>query len=266
MRVPSVLMRIAESVNTRLRERMDRVPESKLRAELANLPAPQSFAKAFTGAGIQILAEIKYASPSEGRIRDPREIAPLGVAQSYLRGGAVALSVLTEQDHFGGSLSRLVEIRKALPDARLLLKDFVIEEYQLLEARLAGADAALLIVALLGESRTRELLTAAQAMGLEALVEVHDEAELESAGRMGARLIGVNNRNLKDMKVSLEVSRRLAPLAPKGSILISESGLRSGSELRELTELGYRGFLIGTSFMRASDPGSALAQLLLEAQ
>lgn len=266
MNVPSVLLQIAESVKTRLRERKVRLPESKLRTELASARAPRSFSQAFTGSGIRILAEIKYASPSEGRIRDAREIAPLGVAQSYLRGGAVALSVLTEQDHFGGSLSRLAEIRKALPEARLLLKDFVVEEYQLLEARVAGADAALLIVALLGENRTLELLMAAQAMGLEALVEVHDEAELETAARIGARLIGVNNRNLKDMKVSLDVSRRLAPLAPEGSTLISESGLRSGSELRELTKLGYRGFLIGTSFMRASDPGQALAELLLEAR
>lgn len=266
MTAPSVLKTIAESVSKRLEERRSLRSERELDRSLASTREPRPLLERFTASGANVIAEVKLASPSQGEFACARSLSPVGAAGQYLASGARALSVLTEQDHFNGSLEYLSAIRKAFPDARLLLKDFVIDRYQLLEARHAGADAALLIVSLLGEARTRELLAECDRLGLTALVEVHDEEELGIAARIGSRLIGVNNRDLKTLEIDLATSFRLAALAPRDTALISESGIGRGSEMRDLARAGFSGFLIGTSLMRTGEPGRALARLLAEAE
>lgn len=262
----SVLHKIAESVRRRLDERKARLPQDELARICQGARKPLAFKEAFSGPGTHIISEIKFSSPSQGKLSSENALSPVEVAREYLKGGAAAISVLTEQDYFNGKLEYLDRIRAEFPQARLLLKDFILEEYQLLEARTHGADAALLIVALLGEARTRELLDECRRLGLAALVEVHDEHEFEVATRGGANLIGVNNRDLKTLEISIETSFGLARLNRAGACLISESGLSHGSELGRLRDAGFSGFLIGTTFMKTGKPGEALAKILAEAR
>lgn len=262
----SVLQQIAEKVQKRLSERKSLVSEIELERLCKASRTPHSFLDAFLEPGVHVIAEVKFASPSQGQISQSTKPNPVEVATSYLQAGARALSVLTEQDYFHGKPEYLSEIRKAHPQARLLMKDFVLERYQLLEARILGADAALLIVALLGKERTAELLAQCKEIGLTALVEVHDEHELIAATEIGSDLIGINNRNLKTLEISLETSFRLKMLAPKNACLIAESGIHSAQEIRSLRSVGFSGFLIGTSLMKTGNPGEALQRLILEAQ
>lgn len=266
MKSGTVLDRIGSSVLRRLNERKTILSEKDLRALCETARNPFAFEHCFSSPGCHIIAEIKFSSPSQGSIVQFESLSPETVAREYLQNGAAALSILTEQDHFHGNLEYLKRVRHAFPQARLLMKDFILDEYQLLEARAFGADAALLIVALLGEAQTQRLLQCCRELGLTALVEVHDEEEFQIASNIGATLIGVNNRNLKNLEITLETSHRLAALAPRGACLISESGLNVGSQLKELSEKGYSGFLIGTSFMKTRTPGIALARLLEEAK
>ena len=260
----TVLQQIADQVRARMNEAQALVPKAELAAQIDASRVPRDFEKIFTSPGYHVIAEVKLASPSEGVIAP--DANPVAVAQDYLAHGAAALSVLTEQDSFRGQLQYLKDIRRAFPDAALLRKDFIVDEYQLLEARVAGADAVLLIVALLGGARTHELLEKARALGLSVLVEVHDAEEMHVALNIGASLIGVNNRNLKTLSISLETSEKLAALVARpGITLISESGLSRGADLKHLASLGYRGFLIGSHFMRTGTPGAALSKILKEA-
>ena len=211
------------------------------------------------GAGLNIIAECKRRSPSKGTIR--ADIDPPSLARAYERGGAVAISVLTEEDYFSGSLADLAAIRQVtkLP---LLRKDFVVDEYQVYEAAAAGADALLLIVAALSDAQLKLLRGVAEdELGLDALVEVHSGNELSRAVAAGARLIGVNNRDLRTFDVSLETSVNLARAAPAGVMLVSESGLATRADVLRLHAEGFQGFLIGESLMRAADAAAAL-QLL----
>ena len=220
---------------------------------------PARFRSALEGvASINIIAEFKRASPSKGAINIGAD--PAAIARQYDLAGAAAISVLTEEDHFSGSLQDLRDVREAttLP---ILRKDFVFDEFQIYEAAAAGADAILLIVASLEESKLSELSHTAEGLGVDALIEVHTREEMETAGRIGAQLIGVNNRDLRTFEVSLDVSRELVGCAPAGATLVSESGLRSHEELRELSGLGYSGFLIGESLMNSADPGIEIQRL-----
>ena len=189
---------------------------------------------------------------------------PAAIARRYAEAGAAAISVLTEPTFFDGSLAHLEAVR-AVVDVPILRKDFVVDGYQLLEARASGADAVLLIVAALDDEALARLTRDARALGLDVLVEVHDEAELDRALASGADLIGVNNRNLRTLTVDVEASVRLAARMPAGVLAVAESGLKSGSDVRRLQSLGYRAFLIGERFMTATDPGGALAGLLSDA-
>ncbi len=208
---------------------------------------------------VNIIAECKRRSPSRGVLRPGYD--PLTIATSYQRAGAAALSILTEPTFFDGSLDHLAIVREAvrLP---LLRKDFIVDSYQLLEARANGADAVLLIVAALGARELRTLLSAARAFGLAALVEVHDEGETERALEAGAEIIGVNNRNLRTLAVDVRLSERVAARIPPTVVAVSESGLKTAEDLTRLQGLGYRAFLIGERFMTAADPGAALSDLL----
>ncbi len=233
-------------------------------SELRGLPLYGQERRGFTAAlglpGRRIIAEIKKASPSRGVIRQDFEAALH--ARQYEQGGAACLSVLTDREYFSGSLACLEDARAAcaLP---LLRKDFMVDEWQLTEARAHGADAVLLIVAALPGSQLDELYVAANEEGLDVLVEVHDEIEMERAAAIGAALIGINNRDLKTFNTSTDVTRRLAPLAPEGALLVSESGLGQAGELGQLEEIGVTAFLLGESLMSAADPGAALAGLLV---
>ncbi len=200
--------------------------------------------------GFHIIAEVKRASPSKGLIA--QEFDPVSIAQEYEAGGASAISCLTDEEFFMGHLEYLAAIRQAV-DLPLLRKDFIIDEIQLEEARAFGADVVLLIVAALEPPRLRDLITAAKELGLEALVEVHDEIELDTALSAGAEIIGVNNRNLKTFEVDLGVSIRLRRLVPENIPLVAESGIRSIEDLRRLKEAGISAALIGESLMRTAD-------------
>lgn len=256
-----VLEKIALHTQTRLRRWRKERPLEALRQAPLYRRVPGDFSAAFAGAQPRVIAEVKFASPSEGFLR-PQAGAQgaVEVAGGYLRAGAAALSILTERHFFAGSPDFLSAVRERHPEARLLMKDFVVDGYQLELARSIGADCVLLIVALLGEAKAKALLQQADTLGLSVLVEVHTEEEMDCAQRLGAKLIGVNSRDLKTLKTDLGTARRLA--GRRTAILIAESGLKTRADLDELSALGYKGFLVGTSLMKEDDPGAALRALL----
>lgn len=209
---------------------------------------------------INIIAEFKRRSPSKGEIKCDAD--PLIIAGAYESAGAAAVSVLTEEDYFGGSLNDLRAVRQTV-SLPILRKDFVFDEYQVYESAAAGADAVLLIVAALDDEVLGCLRRITEdELGMDSLVEVHTAGEMTRAAACGAKIIGVNNRDLRTFTVSLETSVQLAPIAPTGSVLISESGIESADHIRRLRSVGYRAFLIGESLMRADDPEIALRAYL----
>ncbi len=231
---------------------------SALEAALPGAAKTRGFRDALARPGLQVIAEIKRQSPSMGTIKAAAD--PADMAHRYQAGGAAALSVLTEPHYFSGHLDDLVMARAAC-DLPVLRKDFVVDPYQLVEARVAGADAALLIVAVLGAA-LGEFLDAARAYGLDALVEVHDEAELEIAAAAGSDIIGVNNRNLSTLIIDLAVSERLRPLMPQNIIAVAESGLEEVVDFKRMDRVGYDAVLVGTALMRSGDPTERLKALL----
>jgi indole-3-glycerol phosphate synthase len=239
--------RAAVSVSA-LRERpLYAEPRRGFRAALAARPAPA------------VIAELKRASPSRGQIRAAYD--PAAIARGYAAAGAAALSVLTDGPYFGGALEHLA-LARAASGLPCLRKDFLIDPFQVDEARAFGADAVLLIVAAVTARQGTELLAAAGAAGLDVLVEVHTEAELERAAALGATLVGINNRDLATLDVSLATAERLAPRAPAGALVVAESGLRSAADVRRMVQAGAHAVLIGEAFMEKSDPGAALAEWL----
>ncbi len=241
-------------------QRRAALPERELRARAAGAPPPRPFDAGLSprGGPVRIIAEVKRSSPSAGAI-DQGLDAP-AQARRYAAAGAAAISVLTDGPGFGGSLEDLRAVRAAV-DAPLLRKDFVLDRYQLLEARAAGADAALLIVAALSPDALRRLLDGCGELGLAALVEVHDPAEAESAVRAGARIVGVNNRDLRTFAVDLAVSERILPALPDGVKGVAESGVRSAADARRLRQAGAANLLVGEALVRAVDPARLLAEL-----
>jgi indole-3-glycerol phosphate synthase len=258
----SVLGKIVARTRERVHERRLQRPLDEM---LATAPTPgtrRPFAEALRPDGVNVIAEYKRRSPSKGLIRD--DLPAAAVAQGYEQGGAAALSVLTEEEFFGGHLGDLRQARAAtrLPTLR---KDFVVDPYQVWEAWIAGADAVLLIVAALSEAELRKLIDTTAEAGLDALVEVHDRRELGMALECGARLVGINNRDLKTLAVSLATSVELAPLVPDDVLAVAESGITSGADVRRLRELGFDAFLVGEHLMTAEEPGAALARLIHDA-
>lgn len=253
------LARVVESVEADLGRRKRQVPEATLREQLGPVPRARPFSEALVGEGISLIAEMKRASPSVGAIRPGASVGE--VVGGYERAGASAASVLTEQRHFGGSLDDLAEARAAC-DLPLLRKDFLVDPYQLVEARAAGADATLLIVAALPGPRLSEMVAAAAELGLDTLVEVHDEHEVDAAVRAGAEVIGINNRDLRSLEVDLDTSFRLLADVPAGSVVVAESGIRSREEVERLESAGVDAILVGETLMRADDPEAAIRALL----
>ncbi len=237
----------------------DRAVVKQADLERKPVAARRAFRSALRTKRPAVIAEIKKASPSAGLIA--KQFDPAAIARGYEAAGAAALSVLTDRQFFQGSLDDMVMARTAtsLP---VLRKDFTLDRYHLLQASTSGADCVLLIVAVLEDAELRELLAAAKELRLDALVEVHDGAELERALAAGADLVGVNNRNLRTMEVSLQTSLDLAGRFPDGIVRISESGIRSADDLTQLMDAGYHGFLVGESLMRQPDRGRALSKLL----
>ncbi len=219
----------------------------------------RGFAVALEQPGRAIIAEVKKASPSRGVIR--ADFDAVAIARGYQRGGARAISVLTDAPFFHGSLAYLEAIRHVV-DVPLLRKDFVVDAYQVHEARAFGADAILLICAILEIERLGELQALARSIGLDVLVEVHSRAELERAVKCGARLVGINNRDLRTFVTRLEVAETLAPLVPSGAVVVAESGFKTTADLERLEAAGVRAFLIGETLMAAADPEAALRGLL----
>ena len=209
-----------------------------------------------------IIAEIKFASPSRGRIyHGPLE--PTEVAKEYLSNGASALSILAEPDYFSGNIEYISDVRKTLPQANILLKDFILTKAQIAQALEYGANAVLLIVAFLNKQALIELHEYALNLGLTPIIEIHDLLELQIALELRPRVIGINNRNLKTLKIDLNTSRELIKFIPKHIYAICESGIQNKAEIEEMQRLGFSGFLIGSHFMEKESPGKALGDMLL---
>jgi indole-3-glycerol phosphate synthase len=255
----SFLQKIYGITQERVAKAKQALPPAALEQEPLFKRKTHDVMAAFRADDYNVIAEIKFASPSEGSIHAPGN--PLPVANGYLTAGAKMLSILTEPIYFKGEPEYLKAVRQARPDALLLRKDFMVDPYQMLEAKAWGADAILLIVAMTDEKLTHDLFQAAKTLDLTPLVEVHGEEELDSALKLGADMIGVNNRNLKTLKTDLNIGRELAKRKPKHSVFICESGLSTAEDLRSMRALGYDGFLMGTHFMRKPDPGAALQEL-----
>jgi indole-3-glycerol phosphate synthase len=237
------------------------VPSQRLEAAAQALAPAQSLAHALTPRPpdrVRLLAELKRASPVAGVLA--RGFDPVPRAPRYVEAGAAALSVLTDP-HFQGSLADLETVR-ALVDCPILQKDFVVDEYQLWEARARGADAILLIVGILAPAELADLYESAQGLGLGVLVEVHDEAELETAARLGAGLIGINNRDLRTFRSDLATTERLAPRAPAGACVVSESGVATASDVARVVAAGAHAILVGEALSRSADPASKIRELL----
>ena len=256
---PDLLKAIVAATRTRVAAARARVSADTLEHAISLAPSTRGFRRRLATPGRNVIAECKRRSPSRGVLR--RAYDPAAIASSYESAGAAAISVLTEPSFFDGALAHLESVRRAVT-LPVLRKDFTIDPYQLIEARAAGADAVLLIVAALDAGTLRTLQRSARGLDLDVLVEVHDERELETALAAGADLIGVNNRNLRTLEVSLDASIRLAALMPPDVVAVAESGLTTANDLDRLEAAGYRAFLVGERFMTAAVPGEALRTLV----
>lgn len=260
----TVLERILESKRAEIsRHRLD-VPVEDLQRIVREAPQPRSLAAALARRGegvpeLRVIAEVKKASPSKGVIR--ADFDAVGIARTYAAAGAAAISVITDEEYFQGHLEHLRAIRDSVSPP-LLRKDFIVDPYQLWEARAAGADAVLLIAAALPDDVLLSLSEEAAALEMEVLWEVHDQGELDRVKQFSPQLVGINNRDLRTFEVNLETTRRLAPEVPEGAAVVSESGFFTREELVEVRRWGVDAFLIGESLLRAEDPGAALQALL----
>lgn len=259
--MPTILDRILETKRREVEAARRALPESVLRDQVAGLPPTRDFAAALQPAEpgqVAIIAEVKRASPSAGLIR--ADFDPLALARTYERHGAAAVSVLTDAEYFQGRLADLTAVRQAIARP-VLRKDFILDEYQLLEARAAGADAVLLIAECLPGDCLTELYRAAVRLGLHVLVELHDAAELPRVLDCGARVVGINNRDLRTFTTRLEHTLDLLPRIPAGYTVVSESGISSHADVARLGAAGVRAVLVGEFLMRAADVGAALDAL-----
>jgi indole-3-glycerol phosphate synthase len=245
----------AELAAARVREAPEKLAR---RAEEETTPLRDFTGAVADGPAPRVIAEIKRRSPSRGEIR--ANFDPVACASAYAEGGAAAISVLTDEAYFGGHLDYLAAVRRAVP-VPLLRKDFVVDAYQIDEARVAGADAVLLIVAALTPVELAALQLRAEELGLCAVVEVHDEAELDVALDAGARVLGINNRDLRTFHTDLAVTERLAPRVPEGVVVVAESGIFTAADMARLAACGAHAFLVGESLMRESDVAGALRRL-----
>ena len=256
-----ILDRIVSDNLRELDDKKRRLPIEELQ-RLASEQSPAiNLASALRGKGIRLIAEVKKASPSRGVIRT--DFDPVEIAKIYAANGAAAISVLTEANHFQGSLDHLKSIRKALSNkVPLLRKDFVVDPYQVYESRAYGADSLLLIVAILEPEMVHELLQLGHELNMSCLIEVHNEAEVEIALKSGAKIIGINNRDLNTFGVDITTTTRLRPLIPPDRIVVSESGIKEPADIEKLRQLGVNAVLIGEALMSASNIAAKIRELL----
>jgi indole-3-glycerol phosphate synthase len=243
-----------------LPERQKAVPLSALEDAIKHQPAPLDLAAALKGDGISLIAEIKRASPSKGDLNV--NLDAVAMAKTYARCGAKAISVLTEERYFKGSGQDLESVKKTLPHVPVLRKDFIIGPYQLYQARAWGADAVLLIVAILDDDVLRQLIALSQQLGMQCLVEVHNEAELKKALKCEAKVIGINNRNLQTMVVDLNVTQKLRSLIPPECLVVSESGVKGREDIEKLKAWGVDAVLIGEALVTAKDVPARIKEML----
>ena len=262
-KTPSILSQIEAKVRQRLHKRMRIATLSGIKSRVDDtdrIPLSLKQAILSTSTRYPIIAEVKRASPSQGDIA--MDVNPIEIASQYIENQASAISVLTEEDFFQGSLKYLEQIKLHYPDACVLQKDFLIDEYQLYEAKMLGADAILIIMALTGHEKAKILYQLAKELSLSALVEIHDEKELTWALDIDADIIGINSRNLKNFSVSHDSVINLAKQIPGEKLIIAESGIKLTSDLETLSQAGCHGFLVGTQLMREKRPGQALRNLI----
>jgi indole-3-glycerol phosphate synthase len=257
----TILDRIVADKREELAAAKASVRNAKMRARAEKAPALRGFVEALSGPRIALVAEVKKSSPSRGVLR--ADFDPVWIAERYAEGGAAAISVLTDEKHFQGRLEHLASIREKLPDGPpLLRKDFLFDDYQLYEARAFGADAVLLIVAILEQPLLEDLLDLASDLGLDALVEVHDEAEMERALGAEADLIGINNRDLHTFDIDLATTERLRRLAPADATIVAESGIFTREDMLRLERTGVNAALIGEGVVTTPDPATKVRELL----
>ncbi len=254
-----MLEKIVADKKEELKQRKKAVSASEMEARIAWSAGTLDFASALKGDGVRLIAEVKKASPSRG-ILCP-EFDPVALARTYANNGAAAISVLTEEKYFGGHLNHLSEIRNKV-EIPLLRKDFIFDPYQVYESRACGADALLLIAAILEPEPLAELLSLSRELGLSCLVEVHNENELEMALHSGAQIIGINNRDLKTFSVDIGTTQRLRPLVPKDKTVVSESGISRRQDMEYLKELGVDAALVGEALLTAGDIAAKMRELL----
>lgn len=259
----TVLDRILAQTSHDLADRKSTTPVAELERMVAERPAPSSLAEAIGVPGVSVIAEVKRGSPSRGIFAVNVDVA--GITASYVEGGAAAISVLTEGPSFHGTLADLdlvaSVVREATPSRPVLRKDFMVDEYQLLEARAHGADVILLIVAALDDPTLTRLHGTALNLGLSVLVEVHDAEEMARATAIGADIIGINNRDLRDFSVDLATTERLAPLAPAGTLIVGESGIFTATDVRRLEAAGVSAVLVGESLILSDDRAGGIRAL-----
>ena len=255
-----VLGEIVAHKREEVAERRRRIAPSDVRARAADAPPARLFHAALRGpGGIRLIAEVKGASPSAGTIR--ADFDPAAIARAYAAAGAAAISVLTDARFFHGADEHLTRVRGAV-GVPLLRKDFTLEPYQVYEARAIGADAVLLIAAILDRAAAADLMALAADLGMAALVEVHTDGEVDAALAAGAGLVGINNRNLDTLATSLDVTRRLRPRVPAGVTVVAESGIAERRDVDEMVRLGVDAVLVGSALMRSADPGARVRELL----
>ncbi|MFQ5343084.1 MAG: indole-3-glycerol phosphate synthase TrpC [Anaerolineae bacterium] len=236
-----------------------RRPLSELRADAGSTPPARDLAAALAAPGVRLIAEIKRASPSKGVFR--ADLDPVALAETYVNNGAGAISVLTDEHFFQGHLDDLRRVKRAYPAVPVLRKDFVIDPHQVYEARAAGADAVLLIVAVLADDLLADLLSLTHKLGMEALVEVHNEGELNRALKTEPRVIGINNRDLRDFTVDLRTTERLRQLIPGGTIVVAESGIHTAADVQRLARAGVDAILVGEALVTAEDAAAKAQEL-----
>ena len=254
-----ILDEIVAHKRDELEMRQRAIPLADLQSLIADLPAPLDFAKALARPGVSLIAEVKRASPSKGVIR--ADLDAVKLASSYAQHGAAAISVLTESRYFKGSKEDLESIKNTLPDIPLLRKDFILKPYQIFESCAWGADAVLLIAAILDDAALGELLSLSHALGMQCLVEVHNKKELERALAHDIKIIGINNRNLDTMSVDINVTRKLRPPIPRGRIVVSESGIKGRDEVQKLKEWKVNAILVGEALVTARDVAAKIKEL-----
>ncbi len=259
---PDILRRIVEVKRREVERLKVERPVPALEKLIEAKPPPLNLAGALWGDSVRIIAEVKKASPAKGLLKPGLDVVEL--ASSYVENGAAAISVLTNVDHFQGSIEDLERVHgvAAPQSVPVLRKEFIFDPYQVFEARAHGADAILLIVAMLTRPLLRELMEVAKSLWLQCLVEVHDEGEIEAALEEEAEILGINNRDLRTFETDLSVTERLAKLVPEGKIVVSESGIGSRSDIRRVQGAGAHAALIGEAFVIAPDPGAKLRELV----